>query len=96
MRFEWDETKRKANIVKHGFDFVDAEEVFSQPIYTVKDARFDYGEVRFLTLGMLLGRIVAISHTESDEVTRVVSFRKADKNEQQIFIQYIANRLGKD
>jgi len=96
MKFEWDERKRQTNIAKHGFDFVDVEEVFGNPLYTVKDSRFDYGELRFLTLGILFGRIVAISHTENDEVIRIISFRKADKNEQQTYIENIANRLGEN
>ena len=94
MRFEWDESKRQINILKHGFDFVDVEDVFANPLYTIKDTRFDYGEVRFLTLGILFGRIVAISHTENEEIVRVISFRKADKNEQQTYIKNISDRLG--
>ena len=30
--FEWDEGKREANLVKHGVDFVDAVEVFADPL----------------------------------------------------------------
>lgn len=49
------------------------------------DDRFNYGEIRFLTLGMLNGRVVAVSHTETDEVTRIISVRKASKNEEEIY-----------
>ena len=53
MRYEWDEAKRQANIRKHGIDFVGIEEVFAGATVTLPDDRFDYGESRFITLGLL-------------------------------------------
>jgi len=41
MKFEWDEAKRKSNIKKHGFDFVDAEKVFNGATFTINDDRFE-------------------------------------------------------
>jgi len=58
---------------------------FSSDGLTLLDDRFDYGEIRFLTLGMLNGRVVAVSHTETDEVTRIISVRKASKDEEEIY-----------
>ncbi len=81
---------------KHGLDFVDAEKLNNSPLYTVRDDRFDYEEERYFTLGLLSGRIVALSHTETDETIRVISFRKANKYEQQEYIKEITNRLGED
>lgn len=63
---------------------------------TIVDNRFDYGEVRFFTLGLLNGRVVAISHTETDDVIRIISARKANKNEQTKYFNEIADRLGED
>ena len=37
MKFEWDEKKRKSNINKHGFDFVDAEKVFEGATFTIEE-----------------------------------------------------------
>jgi len=66
MRFEWDEAKRRANLNRHGFDFLRVEEVFgNKTSFTLLDDRFNYGEIRFLTLGLLDGRVVAIAHTET-------------------------------
>ena len=42
----WDEEKRRANLRKHGFDFVDAEEVFDGRTYTYEDDRLAYREQR--------------------------------------------------
>jgi hypothetical protein len=55
MTYEWDEAKNHANIVKHGLAFEDAETVFNGPCVTFEDDRFDYGETRLPTLGLLPG-----------------------------------------
>ena len=91
MRFTWDETKRKSNISRHGFDFVDAEKVFSGVTFTFEDKRFAYGEQRFITIGMLNDLIVVIAHTEIEEEIRIISMRKATKNEQKIYIEGFSN-----
>jgi hypothetical protein len=82
VRFEWDETKRRTNIRKHGIDFVDAKEVFRGVTLTIEDTRFDYGEIRYVTVGSLKGRVVVVAHTENDDVIRVISIRKGTKNEE--------------
>lgn len=87
MKFEWDEKKRKSNIKKHSFDFVDAEKVFEGATFTIEDDRFDYSEKRYITLGMLEGIVVVITHSEEDELIRIVSMRKATKNEQKIYFK---------
>ena len=91
MRFEWDEAKRRSNIRRHRFDFIGVEKVFASEIVTVRDDRFDYGEIRFLTFGVLNGRVVTVTHTETDEVTRIISVRKASKNEEEIYFNGLRN-----
>lgn len=46
VRFEWDEAERKANIAKHGIDFVDVPEMFTSLMLVGTDDRKDYGETR--------------------------------------------------
>ena len=87
MKFTWDESKRKANLSKHGMDFIDAKAVFSGATFTFEDDRFSYSEQRFVTLGMLRGVVVVIAHTERNDRIRIISMRKATKNEQKIFFQ---------
>jgi uncharacterized DUF497 family protein len=89
MRFEWDETKRRSNIKRHGIDFVAAEIVFAGATLTLLDDRFDYGETRLQTFGLLNGEVVVITHTETDEAIRVISFRKASKNEEENYFRQI-------
>ncbi len=67
MQFEWDESKRISNLRKHGIDFLDVPPVFNSSILTSEDERFDYGEERFVTFGLLQGRVIAIVHTETED-----------------------------
>jgi uncharacterized DUF497 family protein len=82
MRFEWDEEKRLANIRKHGIDFLDAIQIFDGYTVTIEDTRFDYGETRYLTLGMMHSLIVILMvHTDEENVMRIISARKAERHE---------------
>ena len=87
----WDEAKRRANLGKHGFDFVDAEEVFDGVTYTYEDDRLAYGEQRFVTLGLLRELLVSIVHTEEGNHIHVISIRKETKREREIYFESIAN-----
>lgn len=91
MRYEWDEAKRQSNIQKHGIDFTGIERVFTGKTVTILDERFEYGEPRFITLGLLSGRVVVIAHTETNEVIRIISVRKATKNEEASYFKEIAD-----
>ena len=89
MQFTWSERKRTLNIKDHGLDFVDAPRVFEGATYTFEDSRFDYGEQRFETLGLLAGVPVSMVHTETEDEIRVISFRKATKNEATLYFSQI-------
>lgn len=82
MRFEWDEDKRQANLRRHGIDFLDAESIFDELTVTFEDTRLGYGKQRFVTFGLLEGRVVAIVHTERKNAIRIISLRKASKHGQ--------------
>lgn len=89
MRFEWYEEKRRLNLKKHGLDFEDVELAFSEETVTLPDNRFDYGEIRFVTLSILKGFVVAVVHTETDDLVRVISFRKATPREERYYYEKI-------
>jgi uncharacterized DUF497 family protein len=91
MEFQWDEAKRKSNLHNHGIDFVGIEQVFEGETVTMLDDRFDYGEERFVTFGLLDGRTVAIAHTESAGVIRIISVRKATTNEESSYFKEISD-----
>ncbi len=91
MEFEWDENKRKSNLKKHGIDFIDAYRIFEGITLTMQDDRFDYGEQRYITLGLLGEIVVVIAHTETEHRIRIFSIRKATRNEQKLFFERLAN-----
>jgi len=87
----WNGAKRWANLRKHGFDFVDAREVFEGVTYTYEDDRLTYAEQRFVTLGLLRGVAVSIVHTEEGDHLHIISMRKATTREREIYFESIAN-----
>lgn len=89
MKFEWDENKRLINLQRHGIDFADVWRVFEIVTHTIIDDRYDYGEIRYLSLGLLFGEVVAVSHVETDEINRIISARKAEKHEQEKYFREI-------
>lgn len=91
MEFEWDEDKRLANIKNHGIDFSDVSEVFDGDVFTIEDDRYSYGEQRFVTFGLLKGLVVAVVNTNRGELIRIISIRKATKNEYRSYFQAIAD-----
>ena len=89
MQFAWSESKRAANLIAHGLDFVDAPRVFDGATYTFEDDRFSYGEQRFVTLRLLAGVPVSVVHMENEHETRIISFRKATTREALIFFNEV-------
>lgn len=53
MKYIWDENKNRANIKARGIDFRDAKDMFSYPMLICIDNRFDYGEERWVGIGIL-------------------------------------------
>jgi uncharacterized DUF497 family protein len=88
MRYVYDPAKKAANLRKHGLDFDDASKVIeSDTNVTFEDRRFDYGEQRFITLGLLDANVAVVVTTETDEEIRVISMQKAEQNEQEIYFR---------
>ena len=78
MRVEWDERKNRVNIQKHGLDFADASEIFSMPMLVALDDREDYGEDRWIGVGLLKTYIVVVVYVERDQDTiRIISSKGA-------------------
>lgn len=97
VRFEWDEAKREANIVKHGIDFRDVPEMFTSLMLIGTDVRKDYGETRKIGFGFVRGRLIAIAFTEREpDSIHIISARKANKREKAHYQEAIADELGKN
>lgn len=93
MKFVWDEVKNKQNIKNHSIDFQDATEIFNHPMLTGIDKRKDYGEERWVGIGFMKGIIAVIVYTQDDvkDTVRLISVRKATKNEIEKFKEKIWN-----
>lgn len=97
VRFKWDEAKRKANIAKHGIDFLDVPEMFTSLMLVGTDTRKDYGEIRKIGFGFIHARLIVIAFTEREpNVIRIISARKANTREKVYYQEAIADELGKN
>ncbi len=90
MEIEYDPEKRLKTIALRGLDFEDAADVLQGPALTYQDERLDYGEVRWITVGLLRGRMVVVTWTQRGEAYRIISMRKANAKEQENY----SERLG--
>jgi uncharacterized DUF497 family protein len=92
MKFTWDVEKNELNITKHGLDFADASQVFDGPVLEKLDNRFDYGEERWIAIGLLRDILcVVVIYTEPDrETIRIISFRKGDRHEREAYYKAFA------
>jgi len=95
MQFEWDADKNETNIRRHGIDFADIPAVFNAPMLTDLDDRIEYGEDRWMSIGILANLTVVIIWTErATDTIRLISARKANRYERQRYEAYLTNRLG--
>ena len=95
MTYTWDEGKNRANILKHGIDFLDVPAMFQHPMVTFLDQRQDYGEDRWIGIGLMDMRVVVIVFTEPKvNNIRVISFRKATSDERKRYEQAYKDEFG--
>jgi len=81
-----DPAKREINLAKHGIDLADCEVVFDCPMLTREDRRFDYGEERLISLGLLDGKVVFLVWVDDEECgPRYISCREAEKHEREAY-----------
>lgn len=85
MDFEWDPEKAESNLRKHQVSFEDAAQVFLDPNrIEAFDGRSVYGEDRWITVGLVEPALLVVVYAvrgEDGEIIRLVSARKADKDE---------------
>jgi len=93
-RFEWDEEKNLANQRKHGISFEEASTIFGGPLLSLEDEGHQ-SEVRVRSYGLLGGVVVVcVVHTDRDGVIRIISARKATRNERKHFDAYLKRAAG--
>ena len=92
MNLEWDEEKNRENIRTHGFDFSDAWNVFQAPLVIDLDLRTDFGEDRWIGIGLLGNRTVVVTFTlRGAQTIRIISLRKALRHEREKFEEEIGD-----
>jgi uncharacterized protein len=90
VEFTWDERKNRVNQQKHGVSFETAILVFDDPYHLTRQDREVEGEPRWQTIGIVNGiHVLLVAHTvdEDQERVRILSARKATRNERSIYAQ---------
>ena len=81
MRISYDPAKSISNIRERGLSFDAAVDFdFGSALFTVDDRR-EYGETRFVAIGMLAERLHVLCFKEVTDGIRVISFRRANERE---------------
>jgi uncharacterized protein len=89
--FEWDDAKAKANVKKHGVLFEVAAQAFDDPFAVSIQDRFENGEERWQTIGLVNGALLLlVAHTLRDmdtgeELIRIISARRPTKHERKSY-----------
>jgi hypothetical protein len=83
MIFEWDESKARSNLTKHGVAFEEAATVFGDPLsLTVRDPLHSDEEDRFVTIGASSGfNTLVVVHTDREDRVRIITARRATRAE---------------
>ncbi len=94
MDFTWDPHKASQNLAKHGVALADAVLIFDGFVTTVEDAREDYGEQRFISMGLLGAQVLVVVHVIEEDRLHLISARKAEKYEARFYWQEYAKYEG--
>ena len=88
LQVEWNPSKASENYAKHGVSFQLAKEVFRDPFaMEFLDDRRDYGETRFVILGLVEAQVLYVAYTERQDAVRIISAQRATKNEQKAYFR---------
>ena len=79
--FSFDPAKNEANREKHGIGLDEFAGFDEGTSLTLPDARADYGEPRYRTIGLIGGVLHMIVFTHRDGMIRLISFRRAHEKE---------------
>ena len=87
---EFDPRKSRANLEKHGIDLPTAARIWDGAVIEWEDDRRNYGETRIIGLGTIEGRVFVVVYTWREDRRRLISARKANTDESQIYRSAIA------
>ncbi len=87
VQYTWTDRKARANRAKHALPFELASRLFDGVVIEGIDDRFDYGETRIIAVGMVDGRVLVCVYADHGDERRVISLRKATRNETQSYFE---------
>ncbi len=96
IKFEWDNNKNQIDKKKHGIDFEEAKTVFYDDAIIFDDPEHSMEEEQFLVLGITKHEnlcIVSHCYRDRDNIIRIISARKATKNERKIYNKYVGGDI---
>jgi uncharacterized DUF497 family protein len=87
MEIEWDNNKAASNLIKHKINFEDAKNIFLDPNRLEREDKRDYNETRIQVIGIVNQVVLFIVYTKRNGRYRIISARRANKNEQRQYYQ---------
>ena len=89
---EWDETKRRKNLSKHGLDFSDAGSVLENPFKLDVEIIRNH-EQRIQSFAYVFDHLAVLTVVHTIEEERIISFRRASRNEREVYHEWLANEF---
>jgi hypothetical protein len=93
---DFDPKKNLSNVEKHGVDFAAAAQIWDGDVFERQDDRKDYGETRVIALGAVEGRVFVVVYTWRNDRRRLISARKANTDERQIYKGALARLAARE
>jgi uncharacterized protein len=94
VELEWDEEKRREILARRGVDLLYAALIFEGEVLTRVDDRRDYGEERWISLGLIEGEAFTVVHTERAGLTRLITAWKGGQNDVATYEAGLARRAA--
>lgn len=87
MEFEWDDSKARSNLQRHGVRFEEAKTIFNDPLaITFQDHEHSHQEERYLTIGSSAhGKVLLVAHTDRGGRIRLISGRRVTPKERRSY-----------
>ncbi|MEA3465148.1 MAG: BrnT family toxin [Thermodesulfobacteriota bacterium] len=89
---EWDESKRRKNLSKHGLDFSDAGIVLENP-FKLDVAIIRNHEQRIQSFAYVFDQLAVLTVVYTIKEERIISFRRASRNEREVYHEWLANEF---
>jgi hypothetical protein len=85
LEFEWDPSKARSNLRKHGVGFVEAMTVFGDRFGRMRPDRADKFEQRSVMVGLsAMGRLLVVAFADRGRI-RIISARRATPFERHVY-----------